>query len=170
MRRGLNQLNLPDWFEKAHWRTEVVCMEFPYVEGELTLFPNGDARIGMQVFSGSVPIDNWQFAGGYVAKRRFDRPEWLVIRTPAGKHNYYRYRSLLGAWEQYVPFNDPVLDQCVAVYGPALGSGVFELKRAVAGFTRLIVGLLCGALCLGFGVLGVIATGMAVRYILLLFE
>lgn len=152
MRQRLNQFNLPDWFENAHWHTELIGMEMPYVEGELTLFPNGDARLGRRVFSVSMPIDDWPFAGGFIGKRRLDQLEWLVIRLPSGKYNYYRYRRLLGAWEQYIPFEDPVLDKYVAQLGPRAGSFVFEINRGFSALVRMLFGIALAALVFTLGI------------------
>ncbi len=152
MKRGLNQNNVPDWFENAHWHIEIVCELEPLVDGELTLYPNGDAKIGTRIYARDVPIDHWQFAGGFIAKRHIDRTEWLVIRTPAGKYHYYKYRRLLGVWERYTPFTDPTLDRCVGSYGPRLGSLVFEMHRFAAELCRHFVTVFLNllSLCLGY--------------------
>ena len=134
---GLSKpLNLPDWFETTHWASETICTDEPYVEGELTLYPGGDAKVGTRTFPAREPIDNWPFAGGLVAKRRIDRPEWLVIRTPQGKYHYYRYRSLWGSWERYIAYTDQTLDRYCKRFGPRVGSGLRLSQQFACHFGR----------------------------------
>lgn len=161
MKRGLNQFNLPDWFENAHWHVQNVCVEEPYVNGELTLYVNGDVKLGRNVFSSAVPIDDCLFAGGFVGKRRLDQLEWLVIRLPSGKHDYYRYRKLIGIWEQYLPFQDPVLDKYVQRFGPRIGSAAFAIDRGLSALVRLICGLALFALLLAAGAILLGLIGLA---------
>jgi hypothetical protein len=137
--RRLNQLDLPDWFEKCHWLRERVCVGEPFIEGELSLHANGDCQIGRRFFVAGVAIDDWPFAGGCIAKRRSDRSEWLVIQTPAGIHHYYRYRRMLGIWERYTPVEDPALDDCVEVFGPRLGSFIRNFGRAITEMQQAVV-------------------------------
>ena len=151
MLQRLNQLNLPDWFEHCHWMREIVCVNEPYVEGDLTLYPDGDATIGTRMFRTGIPIDEWPFAGGYIAKRRIDRPEWLLIRTPGGIHHYYRYREIVGFWERYTPYEDPSLDEYVESFGPRLGSFLRSSERSITRTCQEVTQMFVGLVWFGIG-------------------
>jgi hypothetical protein len=153
MLRRLNQLDVPNWFENCHWLREIACFGDPYSEGDLTLYGSGDCKIGTRTFGAGVPIDDWVFAGGYIAKRRLDRPEWLVIRTPGGIHHYYRYRNILGFWERYTPLNDLSLDRKVQRLGPRFGSLVRTFERSAIDLCQEIARVFYVFLSMGVGVL-----------------
>jgi len=116
--------------------------------GDIVLYDTGSALLGNRVFSYRTAIDDFTFSEGFVARRRIEVPQVLIVDSPGGEETVLFYDVGRREWSQVAALDDFRFEKASARYGPWAAAFFCDpgLPRRLAWCIYVITGTFLAAL------------------------